>query len=116
MSLADKMRRVIRLHPLAAALFGVATLAALIFAVRTVVFAVYWSDPAHRDVAPRPWMTPRYIAMSWDLPPEDIAEALKLEPPLPHRPTLADIARQRGIPVEQLIAELTAYLAMRENS
>ena len=51
------------------------------FAVRLVASWIYWNDPAHRDVEIAPWMTPRYVAHSWRLPPEVVAETLDLDPP-----------------------------------
>jgi hypothetical protein len=73
--------------------------AALFFAVRLTVFTIYWSDPAHRDQAVEGWMTPGYVARSWDVDPEVIRAAL---PPPPdgtpdRRPTLDAIAG-RGRP------------------
>lgn len=108
------LRRLIRLHPFAATLFGLGLLAALFFAVRTVAFVAYWHDPDHRQATPEPWMTPRYIAMSWHIPPEEVAAILAIPEDMPHRPTLEKIAKARGISVDQLIAELTAALAARK--
>ncbi|WP_088625401.1 hypothetical protein [Oceanicola sp. 22II-s10i] len=84
---------------------------ALVFVVRTLFFVVYWSDPAHRNQAPEVWMTPRYIAHSWQIPPEALAEALQIPDPPPRHATLAEIARLRGMTTEALIAELTVFLA-----
>ena len=83
----------------------------LFFAVRLVVFALYWSDPAHRDQHPAGWMTPGYVARSWQVPRDDLVGALGLAPE-PGRPrTLAEIAAARGAPVEAVLAEVEAALA-----
>ncbi len=48
-------------------------------------------------------MTPRYVALSWDVPPEDIIGALSI--------TRDELAKERGIPVETLAADLEAAIA-----
>lgn len=100
-----------RRHPVALALFGLASLAALLFAVRLAVFTIYWADPAHRQLSPEPWMTPGYLARSWGRDPAEIGAALGFDAPPSDRPTLAEIAAERGIPVEVLLAEVAAFLA-----
>lgn len=89
--------------------FLLALAVTLFFLVRLALFTVYWSDPAHRHIAPEPWMTPGYIAHSWGLPPQELAEALGAPPG--ERMTLEEIAEARGIPVADLLAELAALLA-----
>jgi hypothetical protein len=88
---------------------GVAVAVALVFAVRLAVFAVYWSDPAHRAQPLAGWMTPGYIAHSHGVDRTLLREALELAPG--ERPTLDEIARARGVPVEAVIAEVEALLA-----
>lgn len=99
-----------RHHRPAVSALGVALIVALFFAVRLTFFTVYWSDPAHHDQRIEGWMTPRYIARSWDVELDTIRSAL---PPLPEggsgrgRPTLARIAADEGIPVDDLIEGIT---------
>lgn len=86
----------------------------LFFAVRMVSFWVFWADPAHRNQNPEPWMTPRYIAHSWQLSPREVAAALGLSgPPKPGEPrqTISQIAKDRGVAVETVLLELQTYLA-----
>lgn len=86
---------------------------ALVFAVRLAVFTIYWSDPAHREQAIEGWMTPGYIARSWEVEPDVIRDAL----PLPSdgtadwRPTLDTIAQGQGMPLPDLIADVEAAIA-----
>lgn len=89
--------------------FVVAVALGLFFAARAVVFTVYWSD--HRDEAIAGWMTPRYVAMSWDVPPEIVGDALALpRDGTGRRITLSEIAATRGIPVETVAAEIGAAI------
>ncbi len=105
------LARLWRRHPLALTAFVAAAALALFFLGRTVFFIAYWSDPAQRDRAIEGWMTPGYVARSWHVPREVVGAALGLEPGSGQRQTLDQIARARGIPVEQLVAELTAAVA-----
>lgn len=90
--------------------FALAATVTLFFAVRTVVFAVYWSDPAHRNQPLEPWMTPYYIANSYDLPVDDVLLMLGLTERPSRRPTLDWIAAQKGITAKALISDLTLQL------
>jgi hypothetical protein len=98
--------------------FVLAVALTLFFAIRAVVFSLYWTDPAHRDEAIAGWMTPRYIAYSWEVPPEVIGEALGLQPDgNSRRMTIGEYARETGTSVEDVAARLTgaitAYRAER---
>ncbi len=90
------------------AAFVFAVFLALMFAVRSVVFVVYWSDPDHRDQRLETWMTPRYIARSWHLPDDIILSALGLEGMPGRRLTIEEIARAKGVPVQELEARIVA--------
>ena len=99
-----------RRHKVIASVFGLALALTVFFAFRAVIFAIYWSDPAHRDQPIEGWMTPRYVAHSWHLPREVMIEVLG-EGPMPgKRRTRAEIARDRGVPVEVLVGELSAAI------
>ena len=92
--------------------FVAACCVALFFLLRFAVATIYWSDPSHLEQLPAPWMTPGYVARSWDVDPREVAEALGLDPDTPpHGRTLADIAEAQGVPVNVLIDDLTAHLS-----
>lgn len=90
--------------------FSLAAALTLFFAVRFVVFTVYWADPAHRERQPEGWMTPGYIARSWDVSRDDLRAALDL-PAEGKPPTLAQIARDRGEPLPAFLDEVAQVLA-----
>ncbi len=106
-----KLIGLLRAHPVLAPAFVLAAALTAMFLVRTVVFTIYWADPAHRDRQIEPWMTPRYVAYSWDLEPETVARALGLPAPgrgrpwLPRR-NLGEIARESGVPLAELAARI----------
>lgn len=100
-------------HPWALSGFVLAAAVTLFFLVHIVVRAAFWLDPAHHDMTPQPWMTVGFIGRSWDLDPAEIDARAGLPAPARERGhplTLAEIARQRGVPVEQVIAEIEAVI------
>jgi hypothetical protein len=104
------LRRIWQAAPVATVILGGALMVSLFFAVRLVAFWIYWADPAHRDQAIEPWMTPGYVAHSWDVPREVAFEALDL-PPAPGGPrSLQELAAERGVSVDVLAADLQAAI------
>ena len=95
-------------HRIVLVVFLAAAAVSLFFLIRLTLFTFYWSDPAHRNQAPEGWMTPGYIAHSWGLDPQELSRALNAPPG--QRKTLDEIARDRGIPVSDLLREVTALL------
>lgn len=89
--------------------FALALAVTLFFALRSLSFWIYWADPAHRNQAIEPWMTPRYIAHSWHVPPPVVAEAMGLKPGGP-RITVADVAEDEDMTVEALVAQIMAAI------
>jgi hypothetical protein len=89
--------------------FCAAAAVALLFATRAALFMSDWPDQADEDI--EGWMTPRYVAMSWDVPPDVIAGALALaRDGSGRRVTLDELAKSRGVPVATLAAELEAAI------
>ncbi len=92
-------------------LLFLSALAVMVFFGLRFLWAVfYWSNPVHLHQPPAAWMTPRYVAHSWQVPPQQVAEALQIPAGLPPRPTLQDIAKARDLPVDVLLAQLQATL------
>lgn len=86
------------------AVFLLALVVTGFFAVRGVRRAIYWHN--HRDEPIRPWMSVRYVARSYRVPPPLLYEAIGLQP-VPHdRRPLRQIAREQNRSVETLIQDL----------
>ncbi len=81
------------------------------FALRLTGSARIWTaSPADPPIAS--WMTPRYVAHAWQVPPEVIADALALEQDgTGRRVTLEALAEARGTEPDDLAATLTAAIA-----
>jgi len=96
-----------RERPFLTAAFVLAAVLTVLFTIRTIVFTIYWANPSHRNQPLAAWMTPRYVAHSWHLPPEVVARALVGTGKMPgRRVTLEQIAKERGMTLEELSARL----------
>lgn len=105
------LRRLWRASPVATSVLGFALVVTVFFSVRLVAAWIYWSDPSHRDQAIAGWMTPRYVATSWHVPPEVVGDALGLAVERPRRLTLDQLAKERGVPLSDLTAALAAAIS-----
>lgn len=96
-------------HRLALSAFAVVLVVLVFFTVRTTTSMIYWMDPDHQDQPLEAWMTPRYVAMSYDIPPDVLGPALYLDPDAPReRITLGRIASERSLTVAQLQVRVDA--------
>jgi hypothetical protein len=86
--------------------FAVLVAIALWFAMGAVRHALEFDVAKEQPLAP--WMTPRYVAHSWDVPREAMMDILGLEPDNPRRRTLEEIAAEKGVPVADYIAGIEA--------
>lgn len=83
--------------------FGAVTCIAGFFAINAIAAAIYWNDPRHQDQALAGWMTPRYVAQSYNIPPEVFGPALFFDPAdPPKRRRLEDIATDNGVTLDVL--------------
>lgn len=104
------MKGLARRHPVLVAAFVLALALSLFFSARIVVRSVYWSQ--HREEAVAGWMTVGYVGRSWGLDPREIDARAGLPMPENGRPfTLEQIARDRGVPVAEIIALVEATVA-----
>jgi len=111
-NLGTRIRRAWLAAPVATAVLALALVACLFFGARTALF--WYGGPPHavREQPVAAWMTPRYVARSWRIPPEVIIDGLIAPLPRPERRmNLRQLAEYRGVPVEQIIAEAEALIA-----
>lgn len=96
-------------HRLLTLAFGLALVLALAFGTRVATGWLGWtwvSDPPIAD-----WMPMGYVARSWDVPREVVAEAAGLTVGSAPGRTLAQIAAERGETPAALIARIEAAIA-----
>lgn len=68
----------IKKQPLALSAFVLALIFLLFFSSRFILNFIYFQDPAHRNQALELWMTPKYVGMSYQLPPHVIDEVMEI--------------------------------------
>ena len=95
-------RNLWRKHRFLVIAFITALVVTAFFAARLVVFSLYWAEPARQDQPVEGWMTPRYVALSYDLPPGVVREVLELEAVDGERRTLEEIAEDSGLTLEEI--------------
>ncbi len=105
------LKRIWAAAPVATIILAVALGLSVFFGVRTTASWIYWNDPTHIDQPIEGWMTPRYVAMSWDVPRDVMMDALRIGKSGEGPPNLERLAEARGIPLETLIAEIEAAIA-----
>lgn len=77
------------------------------FAIKTFSAMIYWQDPAHKNQDIEPWMTPRYVSLSYRLPPEILGTVLFLEKGAPpRRISIGKIAAENNLTIEELQARI----------
>ena len=104
------MTHLFRKHPFVVSAFALAVLVSVFLIGRILVQAVYWSQ--HSEVAIEPWMTVGYIGRSWNVPPREVDERAGLPKPESGHPfTLDQIAKDRGVPVAEIIALVEQTIA-----
>ena len=82
------------------------------FGFNAIAAAIYWNDPRNRDQPLARWMTPRYVAQSYRIPPDVLGPALFLDPTEPpKRLRLEDIADANGVTLDTLQQRITAATA-----
>ena len=102
-------------HKVLLAGFVLAVAVMLFFGIRSIMFYVYWADPAHREEPIAGWMTPGYVSHSWALPPTLLRETLAI-PPEARRVTIKALAEERGVPTNEIIGQIeTAIAAFQAN-
>ena len=106
----SSLRRMWAAAPIATVILVIALSASAVFGVRTIGNWVYWNDPAHIDQPIAGWMTPRYVAFSWDVPRPVMIDALGMGDKNPEGRNLKRLAEAQGIPLDQLIARIEAAI------
>lgn len=90
--------------------FVVALGLTLFFGARTIMTAVYWSDPRHTDQTIEGWMPLGYIARSWNVPRDVVMEAVDLQPDERRWRRLERLAEARDMPVADMIVTIQSAI------
>lgn len=107
------LRFLFRRHPWPTVVLAVGLVALLWFGGRFVSEVLYFADPAHREQQLAGWMSPRYVAKSWELPPDVVANIMQLAPGHRHT-TLDQVAASQNVTIEELQKRVEAAKAALE--
>ncbi|MEO0636188.1 MAG: hypothetical protein AAFY73_06020 [Pseudomonadota bacterium] len=78
---------------------------------------IHFNDPRHQNEPLKPWMTPRYVALSYDLPRETVMEIFELPEDLEgERPRVGRIARRMSLTLPELTQRVRDAQAALEAS
>jgi len=108
--MARRLAQLWNRHRLIVLVFGASLALTVFFVVRMVVVTIHWSGLENRDLVIEGWMPIRYVARSWDVPPEVLGQALAQVPGA--RMTVADIATAQGTDVAAISAALMAAITV----
>ncbi|WP_310619959.1 hypothetical protein [Flexibacterium corallicola] len=86
----------------------IASIVATWLLVLVILDTLYLHDPRHKDMALKPWMTPRYIVLTYNLPRPLVIQILSLDPKKDKGIRLGRIADEQGISMEELTARVRA--------
>jgi len=115
----SRIKRVWTHHRVAFTAFVGLLCIACYFAFNVISAAVFWNDPRHQDQPLAGWMTPRYVAQSYDLPPEVLGPALFLDlTDPPRRLRLDKIAAANDVTLDRLqqrVSTATAAYRARQD-
>lgn len=113
----DFIRYMLRTQPVVFAICVLAIIGALFFGGRLISEALYFNDPDHKNQPLEPWMTPRYVGMSYGLPRHVIMEIMDLDDDREGRtPHMRVIAARLGMTLPELEAKVRETAkAYREN-
>ena len=79
--------------------------------------AIYFDDPTHKDVKLEAWMTPRYVALSYDLPRPIMMELLEIDEDNTGPRRLDRIAEEIGSTLDELTEKVRlAAIKYREQN
>lgn len=108
-----RLKRLWQRAPVLTLVIGGAALLVLIFALRLSLAVWHWSA-APTDPELAGWMTPRFVAHSWDVPPEVILQTLPIAPDgSGRRVTLEELAKAHDLPLARVFEAL--HLAIAEH-
>lgn len=89
-------------------ILGISLLAFGYFSSGFVANLIYFADPRHQNQPLEGWMTPRYVGMSYDLPPHILDEVMELRPKVDKRKPLTQVTEDLDITLSELNERITA--------
>ncbi|MBL4645983.1 MAG: hypothetical protein COA52_17230 [Hyphomicrobiales bacterium] len=91
--------------------FVLAIIIAVFFAGRLVVSLVYWNDARHIEQPLEPWMTIGYVARSYRVDRESLADTVPFAVQRGKRETLQNLSDAQKISLSELYAQIDVAIA-----
>lgn len=86
--------------------FFLSIIAAVFISATYLADAIYFDDPRHQNVELRAWMTPRYVALSYDLPRSVVLSILGIQPETNFSTGMDSLAQNLGLTLEELTVKV----------
>lgn len=100
--LTPKLRAFILQNKLTVGFCAASFMALIYFAGSFAAELIYFNDPKHQNEALKPWMTPHYISLSYDLPRETIDEVFGFTDAFEGPRRMRFVAERLGLSLEDL--------------
>lgn len=115
--LSPKLRRFLKQQKWVVAGFLVSTVFLIGVSATFLADAIYFNDPRHQNEELKAWMTPRYLALSYDLPRPLVMELLEIEKGSGRSGRLDRLSESLGLTLEELTEKVRlAKKAYLENA
>jgi hypothetical protein len=85
-----------------------ASVFAVWFAAQVTLNFLYFNDPNNVDVDLKPWMSPRFIVLTYDLPRPFVFEILRLDEDADSGQRLKHVAEDLGLTLDELTTQVRA--------
>lgn len=100
---SPKLRAFLRANLALVGATSVSFLVLVAFSAGFLADIIYFNDPRHKSEPLKPWMTPRYVSLSYNLPRERVMEVFELtDHSGPRQPRVGRIAAGMGISLSEL--------------
>jgi hypothetical protein len=98
----------VRQNWLLVSVFVLASVLALWFAAQVIMDFLYFNDPNNVDVDLKPWMSPRFIVLTYDLPRPLVFDILLLDENTGSGQRLKHVAEDLGLTLDELTTQVRA--------
>ena len=102
----SKLHRFLLAQKWAVAGFILSVIVTVVLVFTHLAEAIYFDDPRHKNEDLQPWMTPRYIALSYDLPRPVVLDLLNIEEGSDFPKRIDVLAERLGLSLSELTAKV----------
>ncbi len=100
--LTPRLRAFIGQNKLTVGIAAASFFALVYFTGSFIAELIYFNDPRHQNEALQPWMTPYYVALSYDLPRDTIKEIFEFKDGVEGSKRMSFVAERLDLSLEEL--------------